>query len=80
MNRIEDTKSSIMFVQIEPEIGEVIAFDGFRLKCVRNETGTCNRCWFWKTRRNSTGCFEHNCMGGWRKDKTNVRFELVKEV
>lgn len=81
MNRIKDTKSLMMFVPIEPEIGEEIALDGFRLKCVMNKTATCNKCWFWKTKRKRgcNGCFEYNCIGSWRKDRTNVRFELVKE-
>lgn len=83
MNRNKETKSPIMFIAIEPEIGEVVSFDGLRLKCVGNKTGTCKGCWFWKTRRKrngSAGCFEYNCVGSWRKDRTNVRFELVKEV
>ena len=35
----EETKSLTMFIAIEPEIGEVVSFDGLRLKCVGNKTG-----------------------------------------
>ena len=68
----------------EPGIGDVFMFDGFTLKCVRNGKGrsaSCRGCWFEETRHGSEPirCFDYNCLGRLRKDRTNVRFELVKE-
>ena len=72
------------FYPMEPKVGDVVTFDGVRLKCVRNGKGrraSCAKCWFEETRRGSEPirCFDYNCMGRYRKDRTNVRFELVKE-
>lgn len=70
---------------MEPKIGDVVTFDGVRLKCVvRNGKGRrapCAMCWFEETRRGSEPirCLDYNCIGRCRKDGTNVRFELAEE-